>query len=188
MSSQSPRCTPLTILRTSSVVSSPIAKYRNVVSRSECPSHFWIFRAAAPALWRSVAKFLRKRCRIQCLHTGASAHETCLPSTLPTHLPQLSPPFHATVLSRRSRCPSGLPLTPNSNEHEPDFARASIAAIKSSEIGTVRFSQSLGLKLNQGFSSTRMDLVSWFSFFLLMLVFEIGPNYSERALCLVATS
>jgi hypothetical protein len=46
----------------------------------------------------------------------------------------------------------------------------------------------LGLKLNQGFSSTRMDLVSWFSFFLLMLVFEIGPNYSERALCLVATS
>lgn len=34
----SPACTPFTILRISSVLSSPTAKYLKVVSRSECPS------------------------------------------------------------------------------------------------------------------------------------------------------
>jgi len=77
-----PTWMPFTMLRTSSLVSSPTARYRSVVSRLEWPNHICILRALAPRLWRSLAKFLRKRCRIHFPQTGASAHETSLPSTV----------------------------------------------------------------------------------------------------------
>ena len=60
------------------------------------------------------------------------------------------------LLKRAQKVTIGATVDAEQNVHEPDFIRASISATMASEIGTHRFSQSLGLKPKYGISSTRM--------------------------------
>jgi len=84
--------------RTSSVVSSVTARYRNVVSRFECPSHFCIFRAFAPLASRSVAKFLRNLCRIHFLANRSVGARDRLPVFLTDTLRAVQPTIESRPL------------------------------------------------------------------------------------------